>query len=84
MTYVETDKERRRRQGLERAIKRRMRDRYAIEIQLIGPSDGKIWPKVWLPFLFPTSQEAWDYMKEVKPMKFFENWRSASVEYVRG
>lgn len=82
-SYVETPWERRRRIGLENAIKRRTQARYAIEIHLAGPSDGKIYPKVWLAFQFPTADEAWGYMEKINPMKFFPAARSASVECVR-
>lgn len=80
--YVETQQERRRRVGLEGAIKRRARTRYAIQINLKGPNDGKIYPMCWLPFRCATAADAWDYMDKIDPMKFFPNARSASVETI--
>lgn len=83
VVYVaETPQERRRRLALERAIKRRARARYAIQINLSGPNDGKIYPMCWLTFVCRSKEDAWDYLNKVNPMKFFPNARSASVEYI--
>lgn len=66
----ETSRERRRRIGLESAIKRRLRARYRIQINLAGPHDGKIFPACSLPFVCRSAAEAWEYMEKVNPMKF--------------
>lgn len=81
--YVETPQERRRRVGLESAIKRRLRALYRIQINLKGPNDGRIYPACSLPFVCRSKDEAWTYMEKVNPMKFFPNARSASVECIR-
>jgi len=80
--YVETPQARRRRIGLESAIKRRARSRYRIQINLSGAHDGKVFSACSVPFVFTTKGEAWAYMEKINPMKFFRNARSASVEFV--
>lgn len=85
--YVETPQEKRRRVGIENAVKRRARSRYRIQINLHGdgvdriePRRPLVYPKCSLPFQFTTKCEAWGYMEKIDPMKFFPDARSASVE----
>lgn len=79
----ETPQERRRRIGLESAIKRRARNRYAIQVNLHGPHEDGIWPRAWLPFTATTAAELWDYLERVNVFAAFPNARSISVELVR-
>ena len=81
--YIETPKERRSRMELERGIKRRMKTRYRIQINLCGGhvAHGK-WAAASLPFFFVTAAEAWAYAEKINPMKFFPEARSLSVEYI--
>jgi hypothetical protein len=80
----ETPQERRRRIGLEAAIKRRARSRYRIQINLPRRDAGDgIWPAACsLPFLCGTADEAWRYIELTNPFKRFPEARSISVEHV--
>jgi hypothetical protein len=78
----ETTQERRRRVGLENAIKRRALARYRIQINLPGGHvAGGQWAACSLPFQCSTAQEAWSYIEKVNPFKRFPEARSISVEH---
>lgn len=78
----ETPKERRRRIGLENAIKRRNKSRYRIQVNLPGGHvAGGQWAACSLPFQCSTKEEAWAYLEKVDVFKRFPEARSLSVEH---
>jgi hypothetical protein len=78
----ETPKERRRRIGLEGAIKRRFKSSYRIQVNLTGGHvAGGQWAAASLPFQCSTAEEAWGYLAKVDVFKRFPEARSISVEH---
>lgn len=80
--YVETIPERAARFRLDREVRRKDKTRYAIQMNLCGPNDGKVFPKCWLPLKFLTAPDAWEYARKIPLFRVFPDAYSYSVERI--